>query len=76
MILVDWLGLGLMLSLVGAFVGAFFLYLRTAYRKGGWPGVKASFTIAIIALGAFYVVRVAENSDLQLLKDAVNRMTR
>lgn len=72
----DWFGLGPMLSLVAAFVGAFFLYLRTAYRKGGWPEVRVSFVIAIIALVAFYVVRVAQNSELQLLKDAVSRMTR
>jgi hypothetical protein len=72
----DWLALGLMLSLLAALVGAFFLYLRSAYRKGGWRDVRTSFGIAIIALLAFYVIRVAENSDLRLLKNAVNRMTR
>ena len=72
----DWLALGLMLSLLAAFVGAFFLYLRSAYRKGGWRDVKTSFVIAVVALVAFYVIRVAENSDLRLLKDAVNWMTR
>jgi hypothetical protein len=65
-----------MLSLIAAFVGAFLLYLCTAYRKNGWRGVTESFVIAIIALVVSYVIRVAQNSDLRLLKDAVNRMTR
>jgi Na+/proline symporter len=70
------MAVGLIVSLLVAFVTAFFLYLRTAYRKGGWTEVKVSFVIAMIALVAFYLVRVAQNSELQLLKDAVNRMTR
>jgi high-affinity Fe2+/Pb2+ permease len=72
----DWLGFGLLLGLVVAALVAFFLYLRTAYRRGGWRDVKTSFIIAIVALVLFYVVRVAENTDLQTMKDAVNRMTR
>jgi hypothetical protein len=72
----DWMALGLMVSLLVAFVTAFFLYLRTAYRKGGWKEVKVSFIIAMVALVAFYVTRVAQNSELKLLKDAVNRITR
>ena len=72
----EWLGFGLLLGLVVAVLAAFFLYLRTAYRRGGWRDVKTSFIIAIVALVLFYVVRVAENADLQTMKDAVNRMTR
>ena len=72
----DWLGFGLLLGLVMAVLVAFFLYLNTAYRRGGWRDVKTSFIIAIVALVLFYVVRVAENADLQTMKDAVNRMTR
>ena len=71
-----WLGFGLLLGLVVAVLVAFFLYLRTAYRRGGWRDVKTSFIIAIVALVLFYVVRVAENADLQTMKDAVNRMAR
>jgi len=72
----EWLGFGLLLGLVVAVLVAFFLYLRTAYRRGGWRDVKTSFIIAIVALVLFYVVRVAENADLQTMKDAVNRITR
>ncbi len=72
----DWMAVGLMLSLLLAFVTAFFLYLRTAYRKGGWKEVKVSFIIAVVALVAFYVTRLAQNSELQLLKDGVDRLTR
>jgi high-affinity Fe2+/Pb2+ permease len=76
MSVLEWLGFGLLLGLVVAVLVAFFLYLRTAYRRGGWRDVKTSFIIAIVALVLFYVVRVAENTDLQTMKDAVNRMTR
>ena len=72
----DWIAVGLAVFMAAAFAGAVFLYLRTAYRKGGWPDVKASAAIAVFALVAFYVVRVAENSELGLLKEAVKRLTR
>ena len=61
---IDWLGMALLLSLAVALLVAFFLYLRTAYRKAGG------------AIAALYVVRAPENSDLEILKEAVNRVTR
>ncbi|PYX31687.1 MAG: hypothetical protein DMG77_05785 [Acidobacteria bacterium] len=72
----EWMAVGLMLALLLAFVTAFFLYLRTAYRKGGWKEVKVSFIISVVALVAFYVTRLAQNSELQLLKHGVDRLTR
>jgi high-affinity Fe2+/Pb2+ permease len=72
----EWIGIGLLLGLVVSALVAFFLYLRTGYRRGGWRDVKTSFIIAIAALVLLYVVRLAENADLQTMKDAVNRMTR
>jgi hypothetical protein len=72
----DWIAVGLMLALLTAFVVAFFLYLRTAYRMGGWKEVRVSFVMAIVLLIAFYIVRVAENSELDLLKHGVDRITR
>jgi RsiW-degrading membrane proteinase PrsW (M82 family) len=72
----DWLALAFLLSLAVALLVAFFLYLRTAYRKGGWNEVKISFLIASGAIAAWYIVRVAENSHLEMLKEAVNRITR
>jgi RsiW-degrading membrane proteinase PrsW (M82 family) len=72
----DWLAMGFLLALAAALVIAFFLYLRKAYRDGGWKQVKVSFLIAIAALVALYLVRIVENSDLEILKEAVNRITR
>jgi len=72
----EWMAVGLMLALLLPFVTAFFLYLRTAYRKGGWKEVKVSFIISVVALVAFYVTRLAQNSELQLLKHGVDRLTR
>jgi RsiW-degrading membrane proteinase PrsW (M82 family) len=73
---VDLLAAALLLSLLVALLVAFFLYLRTAYRKRGWKEVRISFFIAIGAIVGLYIIRVAENSDLQILKEAVNRITR
>lgn len=42
--------LGLLLVALAAFPVAVFLYLRTAYRKGGWSDVKAATFVAVVAL--------------------------
>jgi len=73
---VDKLGAALLLSLLVALLVAFFLYFRTAYRKGGWKEVKTSAYVAIAALVLLYLIRTAENSDLEILKEAVDRVTR
>ncbi len=72
----EWLALGGMLLLVVALFAAFALYLRTAYRKGGWRRVRTDLVIAIAALVAIYIVRVAENFHLNALKDVVNSITK
>ena len=72
----DWLAAGLLLALPAALVGAFFLYLRTAYRKGGWRAVRISLLIAIVAIAALLAERIVENVGLEHLKDAVNRWSR
>jgi hypothetical protein len=46
----DWFGVALLLSLVLAFLVAFFIYLRTAYRRGGYREVKSAFIVAIVAI--------------------------
>ena len=72
----DWLALGGMLLLVVALFAGFALYLRTAYVKGGWRRVKTDLVIAIVALVAFYIIQTAENSQLGMLKEAVNHLTK
>lgn len=46
----DKILLGLLLLAVAAFPVAVFLYLRTAYRKGGWTEVKWAAIVAAVAL--------------------------
>ena len=72
----DWFGVALLVALPLAFLCACFFYLRTAYRKGGWREVKNASIIAIVALILFALIRLAQNAELQGLKDAVKRMTR
>lgn len=54
----DWIAVVLLLALPAAFLVALFLYLRTAYRKGGWPAVRTAFFIAIGAIALFLVERL------------------
>lgn len=68
----EWAVIGLVLFVAGGIILAFTLYLRTAYRKGGWRQVKTSFILAIVALVALYLVRTAENFDVRTFKDIVN----
>ena len=73
---IDWAALLLIVFIGGGIVLAFFLYLRTAYRKGGWRQVRTSLLLAIIALVALYIIRVAQNSELQVFKDIAKHGTK
>jgi len=46
----DRILLGLLLFALAAFPVAVLLYLRSAYRKGGWPEVKAAAILAVFAM--------------------------
>jgi len=72
----DWFAMAFLLSLAVALLIAFFLYLRTAYRNGGWREVKISFFIAIGAIFGLNNTPTTENSDLEILKEALNPVTR
>ena len=72
----EWIAMTGAVVLTGAFLLAFFLYLRTAYRRGGWKEVRWDFVVAILALIAFYIIRVSQNDELTLLKEGVNRITK
>jgi hypothetical protein len=76
MMRLDWFAFALLLCLFLAVLVAFFLYLRTSHRQGGRRKVRESFIVAVIALLALYVLRVAENTHLGFLKEAVDHMTR
>lgn len=46
----DKILLGLLLIAIAAFPVAVFLYLRSAYRNGGWPQVKTAAIVAVVAM--------------------------
>lgn len=68
----DWMAIGLMLLIVGGIGGAFFLYLRTAYRKGGWRRVGKDLVVAVMALAIWAAMRIYENHEIQEFKHAVD----
>jgi DMSO reductase anchor subunit len=67
----TWLAVGLLLFILGGILLAFFLYLRTAYKQGGWKNVRRDFLIAVIALTAWALVRVIENRQIESFKKTV-----
>ena len=67
----TWLAVGLLLFIFGGILLAFFLYLRTAYKQGGWKNVRRDFLTAVIVLAAWALERVIENHQIQSLKKAV-----
>lgn len=71
---IDWLAIGLVSLILGGLLLALFLYLRTAYKQGGWKNVRRAFLIAVIVLAAWVVVRVIENQQIESLKKAVERL--
>lgn len=68
----DWMAIGLLLLIVAGIGGAFFLYLRTSYRKGGWRRVGKDFAVAVVALLIWAAVRVYENHEIQEFKRGVD----
>jgi hypothetical protein len=46
----DQILFGLLLFVMAAFPVAVFLYLRSAYRKGGWRDVKTAAIVAVVVL--------------------------
>jgi hypothetical protein len=54
----DKILLGLLLIAIAAFPVAVFLYLRSAYRNGGWPQVRTAAIVALIAMVVPVVLRI------------------
>ena len=69
----DWAAIGLVLFIGGGILGAFFLYLRTSYRKGGWKRVRIDFIIAIAVLLVWAVERIEFNHVIGEFKRAADR---
>jgi hypothetical protein len=69
----DWIAFGLLAFLLGGILLAFLLYLRTAYKSGGWKRVRRDFIVAIVALLLFVLIRIFENQEMDSIKEVVGR---
>jgi len=67
----DWIADGFLLAIVGGIMLAFWLYLRTAYKLGGWPRVRRDFGVAIVAILVFFLERILENASISNLEQTV-----
>jgi hypothetical protein len=54
----DKILFGLLLLAIAVFPVAVFLYLRSAYRMGGWPRVRAAAIVSAVALLIPVVLRI------------------
>jgi len=54
----DKILLGLLSLAIAVFPVAIFLYLRSAYRTGGWPRVRTAAIVAVVALLIPVVLRI------------------
>jgi len=57
----DWVLAGLLLLVAAALPVAFFFYLRTSHRHGGWKRVRLDLLVAIGVIGLFVLERLMEN---------------
>jgi heme/copper-type cytochrome/quinol oxidase subunit 4 len=69
----DWIAYGLLAFLFGGILLAFFLYLRTAHKSGGWKRVRRDFIVAIVAILLFALIRIFENQEMDSIKEVVSR---
>jgi hypothetical protein len=69
----DWAAVAIVLFVAGGVLGAFFLYLRNSYRKGGWKRMKSDLIIAIVALLALATSRIIESREILHFKHAADQ---
>ena len=69
---IDWMAIGLVVSLLGGLLLAFFLYFRTAFKEGGWKNVKRAAWIAFVVLAIFVLDSLSHNYEIGSLKKFVN----
>jgi hypothetical protein len=72
----DKIAVAFAVLVVGGLLLAFFLYLRSSYRRGGWKRVGTDFVIALFALFALYVIRSMDTAGFDSLKEAMNQVKR
>ena len=71
---IDWIAIGLAAFIVGGLLVALVLYLRTAFKDGGWKNVKRAAWIAVVTLSVFAIFRIAQNQELAALKNFIDRL--
>ncbi|MBZ5597290.1 MAG: hypothetical protein LAN83_03110 [Acidobacteriia bacterium] len=64
----DRILLGLLLTALAALPVAVFFYLRTAYRSGGWSGVKTACMLVAVAVLMVAGFRLWEYCEFELLR--------
>ena len=65
----DWIAFGLLAFIFGGFLLAFLLYLRTAYKAGGWKRVRWASYTAVVAIAVFVLESIRGNYEVKLILD-------
>lgn len=70
----EWMTIGLLVFIFGGIFLAFFLYLRTAYKSGGWTRVRRDLLIAMIALAAWAVKKFISNYEMGEIPETIKHL--
>ena len=65
--MIDWIAVGLMVFIIGGLATAIFLYLRRAYREGGWRQVRRDAVIAVVAFILGVIINRIHQSEAEHL---------
>jgi len=69
----DWIAFGLLAFIFGGFLLAFLLYVRTAYKSGGWNRVRSASYTAVVAIALFVLESIRGNYEVKLILDFLGR---
>jgi hypothetical protein len=72
----DWIAFGFLFLICGGILVGLFLYLRTAYKAGGWKRVGRDFLLAIVVLVAWVLIRIIQRGELNVIKNVFGHLIR
>ena len=69
----DWAAFALLALIFGGFLLAFSLYLRTAYKSGGWKRVRWASYTAMVTIALFFLEMIRGNYEVNLILGFLGR---
>jgi hypothetical protein len=70
--MIDGIAIGVVVFIVGGLATAIFLYLRRAYREGGWKQVRRDAVIAVVAFILGVIINRIHQSEAEHLGKTIS----